>query len=714
MQEKVSHAPPPEIRITEGKPPPSSWVNDNIVQYLQTESEASFLKDVLSYAQSLQSQQLTQARPQTAEIRPSFVPIPEKGSAEDIANAALFNDTQGLVKTEMENLQKLITILLQGNPKLASALKPLTDELNQLRQSFPHLTPQQMQNLNTIWQNITTMAQALPMKYQQSFYNTQIDMLQSMMAENKGNIQDLQSEIKELQARIQLLTQINQLMTSIQNSLSQKPLTREKVQELIENLQNLANSYGKLDPQQQQALSALFEQLNQFKTAQGKPLSQLLADALLQTKLAAFLKSNPQATPTQVASYMRQFLKESNLQNSPLSFMKSLGDTIEDKIGQEGFPKNINEQELNALLAAYSPDPQSSASLKKAAEKMQQSAQEEISADQNKIQGFTNDQQELQKLQDTFGRAAANAVVQSMGAGSPPPSKGAQAAAGAAPPKGDAGGGSSGSLPNQFRKAILNHYMPGQEAYLEALAMMLSIDNMGASMGNILLQQISDFPNAGINYGFSGGLRTSNSPPNFSGSYSKAKQQLSNEKNQCNNDINHVNDALKSVQSQINKINEQLNSKPPPTPSQAKALNEMKSKLQGIQTNLTAALGQLNTLKTLLSQISIQLPTGNPPPAQSQYFTVSGPAGWQSSLSSDENAVVNGVTPPGGGPTQGGLINLNSQITTFQQDYSNQSQNQQMILQMRMTEIQQEWTVVSTALQLLNQMYMSLSQAIYK
>ncbi len=37
-----------------------------------------------------------------------------------------------------------------------------------------------------------------------------------------------------------------------------------------------------------------------------------------------------------------------------------------------------------------------------------------------------------------------------------------------------------------------------------------------------------------------------------------------------------------------------------------------------------------------------------------------------------------------------------------------------MQLQMTMTEVQQEWTVVSTALQLLNQMYMTVAQGIYK
>ncbi|MBV8463798.1 MAG: hypothetical protein JO368_10920 [Acidimicrobiales bacterium] len=42
------------------------------------------------------------------------------------------------------------------------------------------------------------------------------------------------------------------------------------------------------------------------------------------------------------------------------------------------------------------------------------------------------------------------------------------------------------------------------------------------------------------------------------------------------------------------------------------------------------------------------------------------------------------------------------------------SQSTQLQLELRMTEIQQEWTVVSTALQTLNQIYMTLSRGIYR
>ncbi|MFC2049427.1 hypothetical protein ACFLR2_01985, partial [Chlamydiota bacterium] len=187
MQEKVHSAPPPAIKIVEGKPPPTSWVSENIVQYLQDQSQAGFLKDVVTYAQMLQAQQMAQTRPKETTLTESFTTVPEKGSAADVANASTYNTAQGLIKTQIQTLEKLILQMQQGNPKLASELNSMLTELRQTAQSFPHLSPQQMQNLNTMLQQLNKAASSLPASYQRSFWNTQIAMLQAMMGDNKGN-----------------------------------------------------------------------------------------------------------------------------------------------------------------------------------------------------------------------------------------------------------------------------------------------------------------------------------------------------------------------------------------------------------------------------------------------------------------------------------------------------------------------------------------------
>ncbi len=729
MQEKVHSAPPPVIKMVEGKAPPNSWVTENIVQYLQDRTQSSFLKDVLTYAQSLQAQQLSQTRPKVISLKESFASISDNGSAEDSAHASLFNTTQGLVKTQMETLEKLILLMSQADPKLASQTKGMLEELQKTAQSFPQLSPGQMQSLNTILQQLNKFASNLPPNSQRGFWNTQVIMLQSLMGDNKGNIQDYQDEIKELQAKIQALGEVIDQLKEMKKALTATPPSPKQFQGLIENLQSLANRYGELNPAQQQSLGSLFKQLEQFKTGSGEPLTQVIADTLIHSKLSAFLKANPQATPEQIAAHLKAFLKESNLQSSNLPFMQNLGDSIEDVLGKKGFPEtkgysgesfatqengsiSPNEEFQSAILAAYSPGGPSIAALEKAVGGLTQSATQEIDTNQNKVQGFTDTVKALSGIQEHLGKSAAWAVGQSYAAGEAP-GLGAQATEAS---KGV--GASAGSLPNQFANAILHHYMPGQQAYLEQLAMLLFLDNMGAQFGNSLLNTINDFNGAATNYDFSNSLHKQGT--GFSGSVSQAKQQLSNEKAQVSKDINSAKKAYNQAQSDINKINEKMKGPPPPTASQLKILQAQKASLEKMQGDLKASLVQLNQLKTALSNITIGDPT--PPQTKSKNFNVYGaagpgsfpPEGWQSAIGNGERVVINGdptVKPPA---SQGGLVNIASEVTTFQQTYSDQGQNQQMILQMRMTEIQQEWTVVSTALQLLNQMYMTAAQGIYK
>ena len=67
------------------------------------------------------------------------------------------------------------------------------------------------------------------------------------------------------------------------------------------------------------------------------------------------------------------------------------------------------------------------------------------------------------------------------------------------------------------------------------------------------------------------------------------------------------------------------------------------------------------------------------------------------------------------GNTVSGLTNIASLIKGDQTTFSNQSQTQQIRLQLPMTEVQQEWTIIATMMTTtLNQSYMTLAQSIYK
>lgn len=746
MQERIGQTPPPKIKLFEGKAPPTAWVDENIVKYCQLESQMALLRDVVTYVQQLQSQQLSQARVKPLLIKANLLAIPDKGGAKDVGNVAAYNGTQNCLKLEMEYLENLILLLQQGNPKLAGELDRMLSQLKKMGQDFPHLSKQQIEDLNGMEKQLLAHVQQMPYSYQRLFWNMQLNLLQNLMSENGSNIKDLHNEMKELSARNQMLSELQELLQKIQNGLKAKPPSQEQFLELIENLQNLANKYPNLNPDQSQALSSFFSQLEGFKTSKGKNINQIIADALLETKLSDFLKANPQATPEQVRAFLQNFLKQSNLQNSNLPFMKSLGDALEEVLGKKGFPActgyagsefaslhdgklRPNESLFPDLLAEYAADPKSVNALEKSTQTLSKAAEEEITDNHHKIDGYQTAASQLSEIQNHFGRAALWTVGQSMNAGNPPkgakPSHFRLTAAAAPAAAAPAAGGTNQSLPSQFQNAILNHYMPGQEKYLEALAEVLFLLNDGSEFGNKLLTDLMGYDGAADEFNFNTQLHSSNG--DFSGSVTWATQQLKNEQNNCSTAINDVTKTINDSQTKLDTINIELKNKNL-TPDQRNILLDQQSKLQSLVDNGKQSLLQLGKLRTALNAIQIGPPIGTDPTHQdpTKYFHVYGaggkpnpgppptpapPDGWQSAIGNTEQFVIKG--DPSNKDAPGGLINLHQQADGFQKAYADQGQNQQMLLQMRMTEIQQEWTVVATALQLLNQMYMTLAQAIY-
>lgn len=739
MQEKISQPPPHEIKIFEGKAPPNSWVSENIVKYYQVQSQRELLTDVLSYVHELQSQQLQASRVKPMALQASYVSVPDKGSASDISDKTMYNSTQDYVKTEIETLQKLVSTMKFADPTLEKELNSFLDQLKQMSQSFPHLTPDQQTSLNTMMSRLLEMTKQTPNPFQRLFWNTQLKMLESLMNENGGNIKDFQNEIKELKARITMLANLAELLQNIQNTLKAKPPNPKQLLELIENLQKLANSGPQLNENQLQALMTFFQQLAQFKNSKGEGLTQVCADALIQNKLSAFLQANPNATPEQVRAFLKDFLQQSNLLNSNLPFMKGLGESIDDMLDKESFPAcagysgvdfaimqngklQSNEGLLPAILDGYAPDPSALAQLEKSANGLNAATAEESSDNTVKIEAYQKVTDSLSDLQNMFGKSAIWAVGQSLSVGQPPPGT-TEKRMGAAAPGGAKGAAAPSdtqeSLPWQFEHAILDHYMPGQEAYLQNLAMVLYLDNNGAMFGNTLLEDMMGWDGAANTFSFSNSLHSANG--DFSGSMTKAQQQLSTEKTACSTAINQTTTAINDIQKELNSIASQLKN-PNLTKSQKSILTSQQSSLQSQMANLKVIYnpethtGQLEDLRNTLNSIHIHPPTGKGHTA-GKYFSITGPTGWQSTLGKDEDYVINGnpnnakLDPP---LDTGGLIHAHADAETFQTTYSDQGQNQQMNLQMNMTEIQQEWTVVSTALQLLNQMYMTLAQAIYK
>ena len=489
MTEGISGPQPPQPKSKEASQP----APEDVQQYLQVQEEIKQMEALLTVAQSMVQKELQKAREKGTRVPLNFESMPVAGNAEQRGMISTFNDLQPLMAVEVQSLAKQTAILKGDNPAEERKYNGFLDQLEDIAKSFPKLSQNQIDTLNTISGDVHSQA--------------------NMAGKN-----------------------------------AQKELWKE-----------IGNMYKKMYITNEQTLNELDDQIKKLQEAK---------------------------------------------------------------------------------------------------------------APREEIEGAERARSSLGGAQNSFGAAAAGAAAK---------------------------GGEAGSLPDQFQKAIINHYMPQQEAYLMELAELLMFDNMGASIGNSLLNIITDFSAAATNFDFSNFLH-GDGKGEFSGTPTQAQNQISKETSNAYKDLQEIKNAINKIDSEVKNIENDKNL----TASQKQ---DMISKLQSIKANLQVSEGQVSNLYDLLKQLHVH------PGSDSKHFKITGPEGWEKSLSQDENLVINGdpkSKPPGG------LVQISSDVNTFQQTYSDQGQNQQMMLQMRMTEIQQEWTVVSTALQLLNQMYMTVSQSIYK
>lgn len=696
MQEKVEFA-PPVTKIWEGKVPPNSWVNENIMHYFQVKSEEAFLNDLLYYVQGMQEEQLSAARPKGVAVKEKPVPLPEKGSAEEIANTSSFNTFQGNVKTQLESLEKLINILKKADPALSEELAPMLSQLQKMAKGFPKLSEEELKTLSEIMAKLSKNADKVPLQDQRAFWDRVLKMLHEMMMDTSGTMAFLKQEIKNLEQKDKTLADSEENLKNIMTILQAKPPTSEQLNQLLNGLQQLANAYVSVLPETQTAMLHFFQQLGKAKNSKGENLAQLLADALVQGKIQEFLKSNPNATPREIVAYLKKYLGASHMLGSKLPLIQGMGRAIEENVNDKKFPFSKgktgiafaaeadgkveeNSDFVPQHLQAFDIDTKNLPDLEKARGAVSGAVAKEGVAEGAKRRGYGQSLARHEEVHNGLGRAAAHAAGKS---------------------------NSAGSLPNQFKNAILGHYMPGQEAYLRQLAMWLFIDNMGAEMGNALLNLTLGFSESADKFDFRNWLHQT-SKGDFTGNYDDAVNRYKQEVRDAKKALKQLENMISKIQSQISRINQELQN-PNLSGKQRAALEKMKTSLENEANNAKVAEKQVNSLLETLSHIKITKSS------RKGHFNITWTGdpkvNWLNQLGQRESDVINGnpkLKPPGG------LVKIASDLQAFQQKYADLGQNQQMILQMRMTEIQQEWTVVSTALQLLNQTYMTIAQAIYK
>lgn len=686
MQGEVHFKPPEPYADFGNKAPPTSWVEENIGKYLNLQSQKEFLTDLLSFTRTLQKERLAKERPTAPSLSSSSsVPLPEEGTEKDVANAATYNALQPQLKEEIETLSVLVSILGQAEPKHSKKLKEMEMKLRQMIRAFPKLSDSQIESLGPMLAQMTQWVRVIPMEDQRKFWDQQMVMIQTMYESLGESINSCKSQINHLEHLVKQLPKLKKAQENIQNAFSQlESKSLRSPEAMLSALQTLATINQELPANPQKALGKYLQHLAKGAAKSGPSLPSLISATLVNQWASSFLKNTPNATQAQLNSYLQQVFQGSNLSQSKIPFIKNMGEEIEKSLQKESLHFGAPAAKVPLILEQRGRLVPNSSLVKtlmgtlsvnqKAIDEMSSlhtaalnTYDEAISKCQNVTAGLKQSIEIQVRMKEHLGQAGAWGAGQSAG---------------------------SGSLPNQFKHALLDHYLPTQEAYLFELANILMFDNFGASLGNVLLNMMTDFGSAANNFDFFNSLNASGDQ--YSGSYQAAIARRMKEMYQCDTDMEEIMKALMKIHFEINDINNNPNF----TSAQKQ---QMIGQLENIQSNLETSLNQVGRLLSILGSISIS------PGSDDKHFKISGPKGWQEALSQQEGVVINGDPS---NPYPGGLVQTQGLVQNFQQTYSDQGQMEQMQTQLMMTELQQAVSIISTGLQLLNQAYLTVAKGI--
>lgn len=257
-------------------------------------------------------------------------------------------------------------------------------------------------------------------------------------------------------------------------------------------------------------------------------------------------------------------------------------------------------------------------------------------------------------------------------------------------------------LPSAVASVLIDRYMPKEVDYLNEIYKKLYYSNLGSSVGNSIIDAISQYVNGATYFNFASyvgqqpavGAGGANA---FPGSQESAQAKLDQERKQAALYLQETRGALTVIEEQRARVLKD-----------DKITNEQRStildSLRNYEDNINSISGSLVLLQNYLQPLSI---AGGS--VAGTFEVKEGQEQWQARLQILEEALVSGLV---GNMINGGMFPLQSTIQSDQQSFADMGQNFQLDLQMHLTSMQQEWTVVATSLQLLNQMYLSLARSL--
>ncbi|AGE75491.1 hypothetical protein AO9_04700 [Chlamydia psittaci Mat116] len=252
-----------------------------------------------------------------------------------------------------------------------------------------------------------------------------------------------------------------------------------------------------------------------------------------------------------------------------------------------------------------------------------------------------------------------------------------------------------------YSSLLLDKYLPNQQQVLETLGVQMTFSNKAAKYMNQIIHHITNFQTADVYYSLAIYLRQMNLQA-LTDAKGKAESVLSKEKIRCQSDISRCQRA----KNELSQILESIKGDSELTASQAQ---ELRQTISGYQFQFDALIRNLGNLSIFLNNMQFKDVESPNDVDEAFKILVNGKESedWPRFLASFESFVIeggeNGVVP-------GGEQQILQSLEATQLNFTTFNQNQQLALQLESSAIQQEWTMVSAALALMNQIFAKLTR----
>lgn len=251
-----------------------------------------------------------------------------------------------------------------------------------------------------------------------------------------------------------------------------------------------------------------------------------------------------------------------------------------------------------------------------------------------------------------------------------------------------------------FAYILLDKYIPAQEEALYALARELNFSGYAQTLFSPVLELVKSFNNAPIVYNLGSYIGQTEGTANFKYGYQMVLDRYETEKSHLRKDINNAENAKQ----QLTQIIKNVDANNSLTPAQKSKLKDMAN---GYIQTLDVCITQMQELSTGLRGLAFI-------PGRDEYspaYEIMGSSFSIVTLQNLEGKVVDGEINVSSGETKGGLLNFFTYFLADVQNFGDLAQTNQLMLELQMRAMHQQWSLVTASLKLLHNVYRTLASS---